>query len=197
MKKSLLLLLLLSLSLSFAFAEKDDKEKKDTSLAAVTGGLKWRSIGPAYSSGRISDFAFNPKNPAEYYVAVSSGNIWKTVNNGTTFEPIFDSYGSYSIGCLALDPNNPFVIWAGTGENNHQRALGYGDGVYKSVDAGKTWTNMGLKESRQIGQIVIDPRNSNIVFVAAEGSVWGPGEDRGYINQLTAGKTLEKSFKDQ
>lgn len=191
MKKSLLLLLLFSFSLSFTFAQ-DDKEKKDTSLASITAGLKWRSIGPAYSSGRIADFAFNPNNPAEYYVAVASGNIWKTVNAGTTFDPVFDTYGSYSIGCIALDPNNPFVVWAGTGENNHQRALGYGDGVYKSVDAGKTWTNMGLKESRQIGQIVIDPRNSNIVFVAAEGSVWGPGEERGLYKTIDAGKTWKK-----
>ena len=159
------------------------------------GGLHWRSIGPALTSGRIADFAVNPKNHSEYYVAVASGHVWKTVNSGNTFEPIFDNYGAYSIGCLAIDPNNTHVIWVGTGENNHQRALGYGDGVYKSIDGGKSFQNMGLKESRQIGKIVIDPRNSNIVFVAAEGSVWGPGGDRGLYKTVDGGKTWKKTLE--
>src|SRR5512146_1864513 len=154
-------------------------EKPDSNLAGMVAGLKWRNIGPAFTSGRIADFAVNPMNHAEYYVAAASGHIWKTVNDGITFEPVFDKYGAYSIGCLAIDPNNPFVVWAGTGENNHQRALGYGDGIYKTTDGGKSWKNMGLKDSRQIGEIAIDPRNPNIVFAAAEGSVWGPGGDRG------------------
>ena len=158
-------------------AEKE-KEDKDPMSAGTFAGLKFRSIGPAYCSGRIADFAVNPKDPAEYYVAVASGNIWKTTNAGTTWDPVFDKYVAYSIGCLAMDPNNPHVIWAGTGENNHQRALGYGDGVYKSTDGGKSWKNMGLKESRQIGMIAIDPRDSKVAYVAAEGSVWGPGGDR-------------------
>ena len=104
-------------------------------------------------------------------MAVASGHIWKTVNNGTTFEPVFDNYGAYATSCVVYDPNNLNVLWAGTGENNHQRALGYGNGVYKSMDGGKSWKNMGLKDSRQIGRILIDPRNSDIVYVAAEGSV--------------------------
>ncbi|MCB0732891.1 MAG: glycosyl hydrolase, partial [Ignavibacteriae bacterium] len=112
--------------------------------------------------------------------------------SGTTFEPVFDTCGSYSIGCLAIDPDNPNVVWAGTGENNHQRALGYGDGVYKTIDGGKSWKNMGLKESRQIGKIVIDPRNTNIVFVAAEGSVWGPGGERGLYKTIDGGITWKK-----
>ncbi|MCD6598741.1 MAG: hypothetical protein J7L04_13690, partial [Bacteroidales bacterium] len=129
---------------------------------------------------------------SEWYVGVASGNIWKTSNNGTTFNPVFDKYGSYSIGCMAMDPNNTNIIWTGTGENNHQRALGYGDGVYKSTDNGKTWKNMGLKESRQIGMIAIDPRNSDIVFVAAEGSVWGPGGDRGLYKSSDGGENWGK-----
>ncbi len=173
---------------------KDDKEKKDTSLAEIIGGLKWRNIGPAFTSGRIADFAVNPSNHNEYYVGVASGNIWKTTNGGTTFDPIFDSYGAYSIGCLTIDPNNPFVVWAGTGEHNSQRALGYGDGVYKTIDGGKSWKNMGLKDSRQVGGIVVDPRNSNIVFVAAEGSVWGPGGDRGLYKSNDGGKTWKKTL---
>ncbi|RLD75211.1 MAG: glycosyl hydrolase, partial [Bacteroidetes bacterium] len=176
-----------------AFAQKKKKsdEKNDTITSGQVSGLKWRSIGPAFTSGRIADFAVNPCNPSEYYVAVASGHIWKTVNNGTTFSPIFDNYGAYSIGCLAMDPNNHNVVWAGTGENNHQRALGYGNGVYKTVDGGKKWKNMGLKESRQIGKILIDPRNSDVVYVAAEGSVWGPGGERGLYKTTDGGTTWE------
>ncbi|MBK6347248.1 MAG: hypothetical protein IPF68_15200 [Bacteroidales bacterium] len=107
-------------------------------------------------------------------------------------EPVFDNYGSYSIGCLAMDPENTNVVWAGSGENNHQRALGYGDGVYKTTDGGNSWKNMGLKESRQIGMIAVDPRNTNVVYVAAEGSVWGPGGDRGLFKTTDGGKTWNK-----
>ena len=165
---------------------------KDTLREGFFSGLAFRAIGPAYCSGRIADFAVNPKNNAEYYVAVASGNVWKTTNSGTTWEPIFENHGSYSIGCLALDPENTSVIWLGTGENNHQRALGYGDGVYKSADGGKSWKHMGLKESRQIGMIAIDPRNTNVVYVAAEGSVWGPGGERGLYKTTDGGKTWNK-----
>ena len=155
----------------FAKKEKDNDEKSDTIKSGDVSGLKFRSIGPAFTSGRIADFAVNPKNHSEYYVAAACGHVWKTINNGTTFEPIFDNEGAYSIGCMAMDPKNPNVLWVGTGENNHQRALGYGDGVYKSLDGGKSWKNMGLKESRQIGMIAIDPGNTDVVYVAAEGSV--------------------------
>src|ERR1035437_6925926 len=164
----------------------------DTLKSPNLSGIKFRGIGPAFTSGRIADFAVNPNNHSEYYVGVASGNVWKTVNNGTTFTPIFDSYGSYSIGCIKIDPNNSNTVWCGTGEHNHQRALGYGDGIYKSTDAGKTWKNMGLKDSRQIGGIVIDPRNSDVVYVAAEGSVWGPGGDRGLFKTIDGGKTWKK-----
>ena len=195
MKKSILFLLMILISTSFLFS-KDDDDKKDKEKgpwnSKTFSGLKFRNIGPAFTSGRIADFAVNPDDPTEYYVAVASGHIWKTTNAGVTFKPIFDSLGTYSIGCLRMDPNNHNVIWAGTGENNHQRALGYGNGVYKSVDGGASWKNMGLKESRQIGMIQIDPRNSNIVFVAAEGSVWGPGGDRGLYKTTDGGKTWKR-----
>ena len=166
--------------------------KSDTLKSSSFGGLKWRSIGPAFTSGRIADFAVNPNNHSEWFVAVASGHVWKTTNNGTTFEPVFDGQKSYSIGVVVLDPNNTSVVWVGTGENNHQRALGYGDGVYKSIDGGKSWKNMGLKESRHIGGIVINPKNSNIVYVAAEGSVWGPGGDRGLYKSTDGGKNWKK-----
>ena len=174
-------------------ADEDKKEKGDTTInSSLVNGLKFRSIGPAWASGRIADFAVNPLNTKEYYVAVASGNVWKTTNNGTTWDPVFDNYGSYSTGIVELDPNNSNIVWIGTGENNHQRALGYGDGVYKSLDGGQSFKNMGLKESRQIGGIVIDPRNSNVVFVAAEGSAWGPGGDRGLYKSTDGGESWKK-----
>ncbi len=177
--------------------EKKDKEKTkepvDTLInSGLVSGLKWRSIGPAFTSGRIADFAVNPTNNSEFYVAIASGNIWKTTNKGQTFKPVFEKQGAYSVGCLAMDPNNANIVWAGTGENNHQRALGYGDGVYKTVDGGKSWKNMGLKDSRQIGMILVDPRNSNVVYVAAEGSVWGPGGDRGLYKTTDGGKSWNR-----
>lgn len=172
---------------------KQKKEKGDTILTStLVGGLSFRSLGPAWCSGRIADFAVNPKNTKEYYVAVASGHVWKTENNGTTWKPVFDNYGSYSIADVEIDPSNANIVWVGTGENNHQRALGYGDGIYKSVDGGKSFKNMGLKESRQIGGIAIDPRNSNVVYVACEGSAWGPGGDRGLFKTADGGKTWEK-----
>ncbi len=194
----LFLLAFFVFSCNTSFAQKKGKEKvkvevKDSLVkSGLVSGLKWRGIGPAFTSGRIADFAVNPNNHSEFYVAVASGHIWKTINKGITFEPVFDNYGAYSIGCLAMDPNNSNVVWAGTGENNHQRALGYGNGVYKTVNGGKSWENMGLKESRQIGMILIDPRNSNVVYVAAEGSAWGPGGERGLYKTTDGGKNWEK-----
>ncbi|NOX45889.1 MAG: glycosyl hydrolase [Chlorobi bacterium] len=191
----------LMLSSSNLMAEKkkdkdkeEDKEevKSDTIKSGEMSGLKFRSIGPAFTSGRIADFAVNPDNPSEYLVAAACGHIWKTTNNGTTFKPVFDNKGAYSIGCLARGPVNHNLIWAGTGENNHQRALGYGDGVYKSTDGGNSWKNMGLKESRQIGMIAIDPRDENVVYVAAEGSAWGPGGERGLYKTVDGGENWEK-----
>lgn len=177
---------------------KDKEEKKDTTdkfVSATFSGLNFRLIGPAVTSGRVGDFAVNPKNKSEFYVAVSCGNVWKTTNKGLSFTPIFDSYGSYSIGCLALDPNNPFVLWVGSGENNSQRSVGYGDGIYKSTDGGKSFTNMGLKKSEHIGKILVDPRNSDVIYVAAQGPLWGPGGDRGLYKSTDGGKTWEQSLK--
>src|SRR5689334_16110108 len=150
-----------------------------TALADTYAGLELRSLGPAFTSGRIADLAVDPRKPSTYYVAAASGGVWKTVNGGATFEPIFDRQGSYSIGCLALDPRNPLVVWVGTGENNAQRSVSYGDGVYKSIDGGRTWSNVGLKDSEHIGRIAIDPRDSDTVYVAAQGPLWRSGGDRG------------------
>ncbi len=195
MKKLALLMVVVFLASTVIFAKKKEEKNEETKpfvSSDLVSGLKWRSIGPAWASGRIADFAVNPKNTKEFYVAVASGNVWKTTNNGTTWKAIFDKYGSYSIGVVELDPNNSNVVWVGTGENNHQRALGYGDGVYKSLNGGKSFKNMGLKDSRQIGGIVIDPRNSDVVFVAAEGSAWGPGEERGLYKTADGGESWNK-----
>jgi photosystem II stability/assembly factor-like uncharacterized protein len=124
-------------------------------------------------------------------VAVSSGGVWKTTNAGTTFEPIFNSQGSYSIGCITIDPNNPNIVWVGTGENNNQRSVAYGDGIYKTEDGGKSWTHMGLKNSEHIGRIIIHPDNSEIVYVAAIGPLWNKGGDRGVYKSMDGGKNWE------
>ncbi len=171
---------------------KEPAKKSETIGTDTLAGLSWRSIGPAFSSGRIADFAVNPRDRKQYFVGVASGHIWKTDNAGITWRPVFDNYGAYAIGCLAMDPTNPNVVWAGTGENNHQRALGYGDGVYKTVDGGKSWVNMGLKNSRQVGVILISPKNPDTVYVAAEGSAWGPGGERGFYKTIDGGKTWTK-----
>ena len=195
MKKLLLAILILLIGYTPAEAKKkkDNEEKEKTGLSSSTfSGLKWRSIGPAFVSGRIADFAVDPDDFSTYYVAVASGHIWKTTNNGITFKPVFDNYGVYSIGSLAMDPNNSNVVWAGTGENNHQRALGYGNGIYKTIDGGSSWKNMGLKDSRHIGEILIDPRNSDIIYAAAEGSAWGPNEERGVFKSIDGGLTWDK-----
>ena len=180
----------LALAAAFYAAPKDAK-KPAPAVGPLAGlsleAFKLRSIGPALTSGRISDFAVNPANRAEFFVASSSGGVWKTVNAGTTFTPVFDGEGSYSIGCVALDPKDPNVVWVGTGENNNQRSVAYGDGVYKSVDGGVTWKNVGLKASEHIGTIRIDPRDSNVVYVAAYGPLWSPGGERGLYKTTDGG----------
>ena len=155
-------------------------------------GLAFRSIGPAAMSGRIGDIAIHPSDRSTWYIAVASGNVWKTTNAGTTWEPILDKEGSYSIGCITIDPNDPLVVWVGTGENNSQRSVSYGDGVYKSVDGGKKWTHVGLKDSEHIGNIVVDPRDPDVVYVAAQGPLWREGGDRGLYKTTDGGKSWER-----
>ncbi len=171
--------------------EKKDEpaeEKKGGMTADTFSGFKFRSLGPAVASGRVMSIAVNPRNKFEYYVGVASGGVWKTVNDGTTWSPVFDDQGSYSMGWVALDPNDASVVWAGTGESNSQRSVSYGDGIYRSDDGGKSWQNLGLKKSEHIGRMVIDPRDSKVVYVAAEGPLWGPGGDRGLYKTTDGGK---------
>ena len=158
---------------------------------ATFKGLEWRGIGPALMSGRIADIAVDPQDRSTWYIAVGSGGVWKTVNRGTTWEPVFDGQGAYSIGCVTIDPNNHNVVWVGTGENVSGRHVGYGDGVYRSLDGGATWQNMGLKNSEHIGMIAIDPRDSNVVYVAAQGPLWSAGGDRGLFKTTDGGNSWE------
>ncbi len=172
-----------------AAPEKKEEEKKGGMTADTFSGLAFRSIGPAVASGRVASIAVNPKNKFEYYVGVASGGVWKTTNDGTTWTPVFEKEASYSIGWVAIDPNDPAVVWVGSGESNSQRSVAYGDGIYRSEDGGKNWTNLGLKKSDHIGRVVVDPRDSKVVYVAAEGPLWGPGGDRGLYKTTDAGKT--------
>ncbi|MDQ7087792.1 MAG: hypothetical protein Q9Q13_08030 [Acidobacteriota bacterium] len=172
--------------------EKKTAPQKDVLSAATFSGLELRAIGPALTSGRIVDIAVDPADASRYFVAAASGGVWKTENAGTTFVPIFDDQASYSIGCLAIAPGHPLVVWVGTGENNSQRSVGYGDGVYKSVDGGKTFRRMGLENSEHIGKILIDPRNPQRVLVAAQGPLWKAGGDRGLYLTEDGGESWKK-----
>ncbi|KAA0240899.1 MAG: glycosyl hydrolase [Chlorobiota bacterium] len=192
MQKSLTIFVLTILftlsSITFGQEKSEPDSLKNISLA----GLSFRSIGPAVTGGRVVDIAVNPFNHSEYYVASGHGSLWKTTNSGITFSPIFDANKSYAIGCVTIDPTNSNVVWVGTGENNNQNNVIFGDGVYKSEDGGKSWKNMGLDSSDQIGGIVIDPNNSQIVYVAAYGSSRNSGGQRGIYKTVDGGKAWAK-----
>ena len=176
----------------------DSQARPDTTDRLRPGlfaGLRFRSIGPAAPSGRIGEIAVHPANRSVWYIAVHSGGVWKTVNAGTTWTPLFDAQASYSIATVAIDPNNPLVVWVGTGENNSQRSVGYGDGIYRSTDGGRSWSNLGLKASNHIGKILIDPRNSAVVYVSAIGPLWSGGGDRGVYKTSDGGKTWTQVLK--
>lgn len=151
--------------------------------------IAFRSIGPGIVTGRIADTEIDPKDPNTWYVATAFGGLWKTVNRGLSFEPIFDEGPSFSLCCVVIDPKNSNVVWLGTGENHSQRSAHFGDGVYKSTDAGKTWKRVGLESSEHIGKIVIDPRNSNVVYVASQGPLFSSGGERGLYKTTDGGAT--------
>jgi photosystem II stability/assembly factor-like uncharacterized protein len=155
-------------------------------------GLELRNIGPAFMSGRIADIAIHPEDDNVWYVAVGSGGVWKTVNAGVTFEPIFDDQSVYSTGCVTIDPRNPHIIWVGTGENIGGRHASFGDGIYKSMDGGKSWKNMGLKKSEHISKIIVHPDNSDVIWVAAQGPLWSSGGERGLYKTTDGGQNWKK-----
>ena len=183
--KGLLALLLLFTSFTGFSQEKEPD---------IYAGLKFRNLGPALTSGRIADIAIHPENENIWYIAVGSGGLWKTINAGTTFEPIFDKEKSYSIGCVTIDPNNPATVWVGTGENVGGRHVGFGDGIYVSHDEGKTWKNMGLKASEHISKIIVHPDNSDKIYVAVQGPLWSKGGERGFYFSEDGGNTWTKTL---
>src|SRR6266542_1610828 len=157
--------------------------------------LHFRPIGPAAMSGRIADLAVYEPNPAIFYVGTAHGGVWKTTNSGTTFEPQMQDQGLMSIGDVTVSQSNPDLVWVGTGESNNRQSTSWGDGIYKSTNGGKAYANMGLKTSRAINRIVIDPRNNDVVFVAATGSLFGPGGERGIYKTADGGKTWKQTLK--
>lgn len=159
-------------------------------------GLEFRSIGPAFMSGRIADIAIDSADPDRWFVAVGSGGVWRTDNAGVTWKPVFDDQTSYSIGCVTIDPGNSHRVWVGTGENVGGRHVGFGDGIYLSTDDGNHWTNMGLKNSQHISKIVVHPKDSGTVWVAAQGPLWNAGGDRGIFKTTDGGKTWRRVLGD-
>ena len=173
----------------------DSDERKDE-MPGINSGLvsplRFRGIGPAFMSGRIGDIAVDPVNRSTWYIAASSGGVWKTTNAGVTFSPIFDGYTSFSIGCVTVSPHDRHTIWVGTGENNSQRSVAYGDGVYKSTDGGQSFSKVGLENSEHIGMIAVHPTEPNTVFVAAQGPLWKDGGDRGLYRTTDGGRSWSK-----
>ena len=189
--KNLNLYLTLFLSLFFfdIYSQRNNSKELKTTLFDK---IEVRNIGPAKVSGRITKVIKDYSNTSTWYVTTASGNVWKTVNSGTTWKPIFEHYGSYSIGTITMDPINPNVLWLGSGENNSQRSVGYGDGIYKSIDAGNSWTHMGLKTSEHIAKIIIDPENTDNIYVAAQGPLWRSGGQRGLYNSKDGGMSWNR-----
>ncbi len=169
-----------------AGAQDDDDDPMN---AGTFSAFSWRSIGPAFMSGRISDIDLHPDDPATWFVCVGSGGVWRTDNAGTTWTPLFDDQDVYSIGALTIDPSNPDVLWVGTGENIGGRHAGWGDGIYRSTDGGQSWENMGLAESERISQIIVHPDDPDTVWVAAQGPLWSSGGERGLFKTVDGGET--------
>lgn len=196
MKYLLIATLSVVCSTSLIAQKKKNQEEKESGIPSSTvSSLAFRSVGPALTSGRIADIAVHPNNHNIWYVAAASGGVWKTTNHGTTFSPIFDEYDSYSIGCITMAPSNPNTIWVGTGENNNQRSVAFGDGVYKSLDGGKSFKNMGLKTSEHIGKIIVHPTDENTIWVAAYGPVWSKGGERGVYKSTDGGETWKQTLE--
>ncbi|MEM9895798.1 MAG: glycosyl hydrolase [Bacteroidota bacterium] len=195
--KRLVILTFFAMCSSLLFAQRRKAEPIKPLKKDLFTDLKFRSIGPAFMSGRIADLAIHPTNENIWYVAVGSGGVWKTVNAGTTFTPIFDDESVFSIGCVTLDPNDPSTVWVGTGENVGGRHASFGDGVYKSTDGGKSWQNMGLRTSEHISKIIIHPENSNVIMVASQGPLWSSGGERGFYKSSDGGTTWKKTLGDE
>ncbi|MDC3051215.1 glycosyl hydrolase [Bacteroidota bacterium] len=180
------------LGASYSFSQNKRKSSSKAYDKVSLNDFNFRNIGPAFLSGRIADIAIDSNNENIWYVAVGSGGVWKTLNSGTTWIPLFDDENSYSTGCVTIDPNNSATIWVGTGENVGGRHVAYGDGIYKSDNGGKSWTNMGLNKTEHISKIIVHPENSNIIWVAAQGPLWKKGGQRGVYKTINGGKNWKK-----
>ncbi|HEY2434801.1 MAG TPA: hypothetical protein VGI12_19165 [Vicinamibacterales bacterium] len=185
----------LAAALAFASPSLVGRAQTGAAPAGPFDSLHWRPIGPASMSGRISDIAVYEANPNIWYVGSAHGGVWRTTNNGTTFEAQFQDHGLMSIGDIAVSQSNPDLLYVGTGESNNRQSTSWGDGVYKSVDGGKTYANVGLKASKHISRIIIDPRNNDVVWVAAAGPLFGPGGERGVFKTTDGGKTWKQTLK--
>ena len=196
MKKLSLLALILVLNffLNSSFAQKEKEEEK-IPLSSALSGFKFRSIGPAFMSGRIADIAIDSSNENTWYVAVGSGGVWKTTNAGTTWTPITEKMPFYSTGCITIDPSNNASIWLGTGENVGGRHVGIGHGIYHSPDGGKSWKCKGLKKSEHISKIIVHPKNSDIIWVASQGPLWSSGGERGLYKSIDGGLTWKNTLQ--
>src|SRR5574343_240641 len=173
--------------------------KKHLYISLLAMSIFSPMVGPALTSGRVVDIAVNPKNPDNWFIAAACGGVWTTTNHGTTFSPIFDNYGSFSIACVELAPSNPNTVWVGTGENNNQRSVSYGRGVYKSIDGGKTWERtLFVSDETGISEIAIDPTNPDILYAAAhqrrrhEWTYIGGGPESAMYKSTDGGKTWRK-----
>lgn len=173
----------------FVSAKKVKKKPEPIIPEFVLDGLVWRNIGPCNMGGRIDDFAVVESHPKTIYVGTASGGVWKTTNNGVIWKPVFDDEVTSTVGDVTVSPSNPDIVWVGTGEANNRQSSSWGNGVYKSMDGGETWTNTGLQDTHHIGRIVIHPRNPDIVYVAALGHLWGPNKERGLFKTSDGGKT--------
>lgn len=185
---------LCSILLLFLGSAKAKKEEQTLFTESVLERLEWRCIGPANMGGRVDDIAVVESDTHVIYIGTASGGVWKTTNNGVTWEPIFDNQSTSTIGDVTVSPSNPDIVWVGTGEPNNRNSSSWGDGVYKSSDGGKTWKNMGLRDTLHIGRIVIHPLNPDIVYVAALGHLWGSNKERGLYKTMDGGKTWKKSL---
>lgn len=195
MKPIVLSFLSVFLFLPLQTLEAQKRKNKKTTESTPTVSLEafnLRNVGPAFLSGRIADIKTHPENESVWYVATGSSGVWKTVNAGTTWTPIFDDQPSYSTGCITLDPSNPDVVWVGTGENVGGRHVAYGDGIYRSDNGGTTWKNMGLKKSEHISEIIVHPDNSDVVWVAAQGPLWTSGGERGLYKTTDGGTSWKR-----
>ncbi len=197
LKKTILVLFILSLISLLSFSNSVDRELEfakhlKMKEKSIYKDIKWKGIGPYFMGGRITDIAAYENKPYTFLLATASGGLWKTKNNGTTWKSIFDNYSSITLGDIAVSQTNENLLWAGTGEENSSRSSYAGTGVFKSIDGGKSWKNMGLRDSHHIAEIIIDPKDNNIVYVASLGHLYTTNEQRGVFKTEDGGKTWKK-----